>query len=78
MIERHYTGAELAELLSLNPETIRRHAAAGRLESVRVGNDRRYPESAVKAWLDKSREGAPVVSLASRRQTRPSATQEAS
>jgi excisionase family DNA binding protein len=56
MIERHYRTAELAELLSLHPETIRREAASGRLASVRVGRDRRYPESAVKEWLESSKD----------------------
>lgn len=51
VIERHYTTAELADLLAVNPETIRRAAAAGALRSIRVGRDRRYPESAVEAWL---------------------------
>ena len=51
MIERHYRGRELADLLAVNAETIRRAAEAGRLRSVRVGRERRYPESAVKAWL---------------------------
>jgi excisionase family DNA binding protein len=51
VIERHYTGRELARLLAVNPETIRRAAAAGRLRSVRVGSERRYPESAVSEWL---------------------------
>lgn len=78
MIEQHYTGAEAARLLSVHPETIRRLAARGELESIRVGNDRRYPESALKRYLDKHREGTAVVSLASRRQTRPSATREVS
>ncbi len=50
-IERHYTTRELAELLSVHPETIRREAARGRLRSVRVGAERRYPQSAVEAWL---------------------------
>jgi excisionase family DNA binding protein len=53
-IERHYTGRTLAELLSVNPETIRRAAAKGELRSVRVGADRRYPESAVREWLERS------------------------
>lgn len=57
MIERHYKGAELADLLGIHPETLRRHAAAGDIETVRVGNDRLYPESAVQAWLDRSRWG---------------------
>jgi excisionase family DNA binding protein len=50
-IERHYTTAELAALLSVHPETIRRAAARGELRSVRIGRDRRYPESAVLEWL---------------------------
>jgi excisionase family DNA binding protein len=51
VIEPHYTGRQLAALLAVNPETIRRAAATGRLRSVRVGSERRYPESAVKDWL---------------------------
>ena len=51
VIERHYTTAELAGLLAVHPETIRRAAASARLGSVRVGRDRRYPESAVLGWL---------------------------
>ena len=39
------------DLLAVNPETIRRAAAAGKLRSVRVGSERRYPESAVREWL---------------------------
>ena len=58
-IERHYTTAELAERLRANPETIRREAARGHLHSVRVGAERRYPESAVHAWLER-RKGGPA------------------
>ena len=50
-IERHYTTAELAELLNVHPETVRRAAARGDLRSIRVGRDRRYSESAVREWL---------------------------
>jgi excisionase family DNA binding protein len=50
-LEPHYTGRHLAELLSVNPETIRRAAARGDLRSVRVGPHRRYPDSAVREWL---------------------------
>jgi excisionase family DNA binding protein len=58
VIERHYTTAELATLLAVHPETIRRAAASGRLRSVRVGRDRRYPESAVIDWLEALGEAA--------------------
>jgi excisionase family DNA binding protein len=58
VIERHYTTAELAALLAVHPETIRRAAASGRLRSVRVGRDRRYPESAVIDWLEALGEAA--------------------
>lgn len=61
MIERHYKTRELAELLGLHPETIRRAAQRGELESVRIGLDRIYSESAVQRWLDANRERAPLV-----------------
>jgi excisionase family DNA binding protein len=51
LIERYYTTAEIAELLAVHPETVRRAAAAGHLPSIRVGRDRRYAESAVREWL---------------------------
>ena len=57
MIEPHYTGKALAKLLAVNPETIRRAAASGRLRSVRVGSERRYPESAVAEWLEDEGKG---------------------
>lgn len=52
MIERHYTTAELADRLSVHPETIRRAARRGDLRSEWIGGERRYPESAVREWLD--------------------------
>jgi excisionase family DNA binding protein len=58
VIERHYTTRELAKLLSVNPETVRREAARGLLKSVRVGSERRYPESAVRAYLERLDEDA--------------------
>jgi excisionase family DNA binding protein len=50
-LEQHYSPATLAELLDCSTETLRRAAIAGELRSVRVGSDRRYPESAVNEWL---------------------------
>ena len=58
-IEPHYKGKELAKLLDANPETIRRAAASGQLRSVRVGSERRYPESAVREWLAKPAKDEP-------------------
>lgn len=58
MVERHFTTAELAELLSVHPETVRRAAKSGALGSIRVGCARRYPQSAVEAWLASLAEGA--------------------
>jgi excisionase family DNA binding protein len=57
-IERHYTTRELAELLSVHPETIRREAARGRLRSVRIGAERRYAQSAVEEWLRERQDAA--------------------
>lgn len=53
MIERLYKTRELAKAWSVNPETVRREAASGRLRSVRVGSERRYPESAVREYLER-------------------------
>jgi len=57
MIELHYSTQELAQRLSVNPETIRRAAASGELRSVRVGRVRRYSESAVAEWLAGASQG---------------------
>jgi excisionase family DNA binding protein len=56
VFERHYKTRELAEMLGLHLETIRRAAQRGELESVRVGLDRIYAESAVNNWLEANRD----------------------
>jgi excisionase family DNA binding protein len=58
VIERHYKTRELAERLGIHPETIRRAAQRGELESIRIGLDRIYSESAVQRWLDANRDRA--------------------
>lgn len=50
-IEQHYSPKTLAELLDCSTETLRRASIEGELRSVRIGVDRRYPESAVNEWL---------------------------
>lgn len=53
MIEHHYKTAEVAALLSIDPETVRRLAARGKLRFVRVGSELRFSESAVREYLDR-------------------------
>lgn len=74
MIEQHYKGAKVAELLDIHPETLLRLAQRGEIRSVRVGNDRRYPESAIQEYLDSRTEGQrrQVASLDAQRETRAS------
>jgi excisionase family DNA binding protein len=55
-IEQHYTGKQVAALLAVCPETVRRLAAKGELPSVRVGSDRRYPRSGLLDYLRRRRE----------------------
>jgi excisionase family DNA binding protein len=71
VIERHYKTREVAELLGVHPETIRRAAQRGELESVRIGLDRIYAESAVQKFLAANVDPA-VAALNGRRQTRAS------
>lgn len=52
-VEQHYTTAEVAALLSVNPETVRRLAARGLLRFVRVGAELRYPVSGIREYLDR-------------------------
>jgi excisionase family DNA binding protein len=53
VIERHYTTAEVAALLAVNPETVRRLAARRLLRFVRVGSELRFPESAIREYLER-------------------------
>jgi excisionase family DNA binding protein len=71
MIERHYKTRELAKILGIHPDTIRRAAQRGDLESIRIGLDRIYAESAINRWLGANLDPS-VAALNRRRQTRPS------
>jgi excisionase family DNA binding protein len=64
-LEKHYDGHEVAEFLGVDYETVLTLAQRGDIESVRVGRLRRFPESAVQAYLDRNREpvNRKVVSL---------------
>ncbi|WP_433188720.1 BldC family transcriptional regulator [Actinoallomurus sp. CA-150999] len=56
--ERLMTSAEVAEAFRVDPKTVTRWAAAGRIRSVRTpGGHRRFRESAVRALLEET-EGA--------------------
>ena len=74
MIERHYKTRALAELLGLHAETIRRAAQRGQLESVRIGLDRIYAESAVQCWLEANRDRAAAAAAHVNGDTRASTT----
>lgn len=54
MIEPHYTTAEVAALLSVNPETVRRLASRGELRFVRVGSELRFSEAAIRDYLERN------------------------
>ena len=73
MIAQHLKTTELAERLSLNPETLRRAAARGELKPIRIGRDLLWPEDEVTAWLERHRvDNSRVVPI--RRQTPASTT----
>ena len=46
---------EAAEMLGVNPETLRRWDRSGRLKAVRVGNraDRRYKQEDISKFINK-------------------------
>jgi excisionase family DNA binding protein len=71
MIEPHYKTREVAKLLGVHPETIRRAAQRGELESIRIGLDRIYAESAIERFLTANIDPA-VAAFKERRQTRDS------
>jgi excisionase family DNA binding protein len=52
-VEQHYTTGEVAGLLAVNPETVRRLAARGALRFVRVGAELRIPTSAIREYLER-------------------------
>jgi excisionase family DNA binding protein len=52
-IEKHYTAHELAELLGVSYETVLELAYKREIASIRVGRLRRFPESAVTAYLNR-------------------------
>lgn len=57
-IERHYRPAEVAEQLGVTTETLRKLAFRGEIRCVRVGRDRRYPQSAIDEFLTRNTEPA--------------------
>lgn len=64
MIGQHLKTTDLAERLSLNPETLRRAAARGELKPVRIGRDLIWPEDEVVRWLqERTIDNSRVVAL---------------
>lgn len=73
MIAQHYKTNELAKLLGVSPDTLRRAVETGDLKPSRVGNDFIFDEDNVQGWLDRSRvDNSRVVQL--RREDRTSTT----
>lgn len=69
MIEQHYTADEVAERLKVSTDTVFRAAARRELRSVVIGRSRRFPESAIVEWLERSQErrvDASVIPIARR------------
>ena len=65
--DRLLTPGEVAALFRVDPKTVTRWAAAGRIGSIRTpGGHRRFRESEVLAWLE-SRHVTPCDSLATDR-----------
>lgn len=63
-IGQHLKTTDLAERLSLNPETLRRAAARGELKPVRIGRDLIWPEDEVVRWLqERTIDNSRVVAL---------------
>jgi len=48
---KFYTVNEVAEMLSVHPETIRRNLKSGKLKGHKVGKDWRVEESAIRQFL---------------------------
>jgi excisionase family DNA binding protein len=74
VIEKHYKTRELAQLLGIHPETIRRAAQRGQLVSVRIGLDRIYAESAVQSWLEANQDPRALMPTPRNGKTPPSTT----
>lgn len=53
-VEQHLTTKQLAELMACSQDTVLRLAQRGDLDSVFWGRERRYPESAVTRYLQRS------------------------
>jgi excisionase family DNA binding protein len=49
-----YTPEEAAEMLKLNPETVRRFLREGRLRGNLFGRVWRIPESSLQAWMEET------------------------
>ncbi len=64
MIERLLTTREVADVLSLSPETVLRRWRRGELPGYRLGsNVLRFRESEIEAWLEGTRPERRLVSV---------------
>jgi excisionase family DNA binding protein len=70
LLEKHYKTRDVAELLSVHEETVLRLAQCGNLRSVRIGSERRYPESAIVEFLERNIDETAREAGAGRRRAR--------
>jgi len=52
--ETYYTVTELAEVLSITPQTVRKYIKEGRIDSQRIGRPLLIRERAIKEFLGES------------------------
>ncbi len=61
MIERSYSTQEVAQLFGCHEETVLRYAQRGELRSWKLGNERKYTESAVREFMEARQQTPPAA-----------------
>jgi excisionase family DNA binding protein len=51
-LEKLLTADEVAEMSNLELQAVYRYARGGAIPSIRIGRALRFPESALKKWID--------------------------
>jgi excisionase family DNA binding protein len=59
-LEQLYTGFEVCDALQMDPQTLRRKARAGEIDSMKVGREYRYTRAGINKYLAKSSMPSPA------------------